>query len=663
MASLLTIKGTIKSDCYKRVQPPGEVFYARALYMSSIIDYVRGSLRIGLLEAASLSACYMQLVCFWGALMFKPIVYLTLFLTLFSLTGAASAQEAKLNISSIDQKLEIFSSTFGCYAHEVRGKLFVKLGAVRNGKRKVTVVKLNSISKQIKQLKKLKSRGGNLRRINAQLKSLAKQLELANRCLFGQVTPTATPTAVPTLIPTPFPTPSSTPTPTPTLSEFFTISRHGITWEGRTADGSFVQQGVFANGDPWIKGDVLITGITPQSLSIGGRDINGSMLDPNCTDDIGFGRDLIGFLPYSRNNNVAWGLSAAQPLSIVLGSANARSLISAESNSDTNIFTGIRKAAVLTVVKTVPAAGSFRPPYAAVLNKQVGFNVADLQDGLLPSLPALSEFPAISEVANKFEKLWYDARSNWPSRFVHPVESMPDFGRDLAAELGTGFMALIGNASLAQKRTLLIRMVQIGIDFFGNFQAGCRHSGNSGHGSGRKFPILFSGLMLSNPEMLSIGQFVSQFNPTLPQGEPQIATSYFGEDSQTFYVSETAPGEINYSLGGYSSFHVGLPEYGSSHTTYPGFDTPSWDADPNRRCCTANGWQGEALAARALGLISAWNNMAFFDYMDRYMVVQGPGELRAIVPFHEQAWDTYRPLLGNVYNCFNLYSANICSGL
>lgn len=574
--------------------------------------------------------------------------------------GAAAAQ-TKLSISAIDEKLFSYTQSFGCYSHQSKGRIFVKIGATRNGKRKITVIKVSGLKTQIKKLNKQKSRGAT-RQVLSQLNALRKQLEYANRCKLGEPTPTPSATPTPTIAPTPAPTITPTPTPAPMPSEFFSITRHGITWQGRTADGSFVQQGEFANGDPWIKGDILITSITPQSVSLNGHDINGAMIDPLCSDDVGFG-DVSFFMPYSRANNVAWGVSQAQPLAITLGAAETKSLISAESNTDANFLTGIRKAAVLTVLKTPPAAGSFRPAYANVPGKQVQFNVSDLQAGLLPALPTLSELPPLSEIEAKFEKLWYDARGNWTSRFIHPIESMPDFGRDLTAEMGTGYIALLGNFTAIQKRTLLIRLVQIGIDFYGNFQAGCRQSGVSGHGSGRKFPILFAGLMLGNQEMLNIGQYVSQYNPALPQGEPQLAGSYFGEDSQTFYVGETAPGEYNFNFGGYTSSHVGLAEFGGSHTTYPSGDNASWTADSSRRCCTANGWQGEALAARALGLISAWNNPAFFDYMDRYMVVQDSGILRAIVSFHEQAWDTYRPLLGNSYNCLNLYSANICSGL
>ena len=68
-----------------------------------------------------------------------------------------------------------------------------------------------------------------------------------------------------------------------------------------------------------------------------------------------------------------------------------------------------------------------------------------------------------------------------------------------------------------------------------------------------------------------------------------------------------------------------------------------WDDDPYRRCCSANGWVGNALVARMLGLREAWNHPAFFDYMDRYMASK-PTEAwhRSWVPWHAAMWDALR---------------------
>ncbi|HLQ38790.1 MAG TPA: hypothetical protein VK348_13355, partial [Planctomycetota bacterium] len=72
-------------------------------------------------------------------------------------------------------------------------------------------------------------------------------------------------------------------------------------------------------------------------------------------------------------------------------------------------------------------------------------------------------------------------------------------------------------------------------------------------------------------------------------------------------------------------------------------DTAKWDGNSYRLCCTANAWVGETLAVRVMGLQSAWNHPAFFDYMDRYLqaTFQEPWH-RAWIPWHAAVWDANR---------------------
>jgi hypothetical protein len=55
------------------------------------------------------------------------------------------------------------------------------------------------------------------------------------------------------------------------------ITQFGITW---TFDKDHLV-GRFANGDYWVVGPVTIIGIAPASVEIGGRVINGSMVNPS----------------------------------------------------------------------------------------------------------------------------------------------------------------------------------------------------------------------------------------------------------------------------------------------------------------------------------------------------------------------------------------------
>ena len=55
------------------------------------------------------------------------------------------------------------------------------------------------------------------------------------------------------------------------------------------------------------------------------------------------------------------------------------------------------------------------------------------------------------------------------------------------------------------RETLLLRFVQKGIDYYGVVQSdGDLWSANGGHNSGRKWPILFAGLLLGHDGMMHV---------------------------------------------------------------------------------------------------------------------------------------------------------------
>jgi hypothetical protein len=67
-----------------------------------------------------------------------------------------------------------------------------------------------------------------------------------------------------------------------------------------------------------------------------------------------------------------------------------------------------------------------------------------------------------------------------------------------------------------------MNVVQVGIDYWGLLRHGhAGWQGWSGHGSGRKFPIVFAGLLLGDEEIASPTKNISEVE--------------FGEDNQTMY--------------------------------------------------------------------------------------------------------------------------------
>jgi len=241
--------------------------------------------------------------------------------------------------------------------------------------------------------------------------------------------------------------------------------------------------------------------------------------------------------------------------------------------------------------------------------------------------------PSLSEVESWFERPWIDHVQDWIGRYCHPSENMPDYGRDLCDRVSTASLMLQLDFTDAQKRTLLVRLVQVGIDFDGIVENGGKQNwpAGGGHHSGRKWPILFAGLMLGDGEMQKIGL------------DDTIA---FNEDDQTFFVEETAPGVYNWGYGGYGPQDEGLAEWGNQHAKNLGQDDSSWFGNPYRTCCTANVWWGEVLAARIMGAKALWNHDPLFDYMDRYRsVAPTTGQVSWTIawsPFQLDMWDAYR---------------------
>ncbi len=420
------------------------------------------------------------------------------------------------------------------------------------------------------------------------------------------------------------------PLPAPT-SWVTSIVQHGITFQFAAP----VQAGRFVNGDWFVIGPATLTGMQPPCQVVGGRTINGAMIDPAAsTQQHGYDSSLFDPPLYSNSRNVAWNLSPGNPRTL----RPNQSLVKVVSEMDPNTIPVLDTCAVLTVLAETPPEGSFRPPYSGT-DHAVRFDEQMIDWSLLLALSPAAGMPDIATQTARFERPWLDHAPGWPSRYLHPVQNMPDYGRDFATLYNEAALLCHLNVPLNDKRLLAIRLVQIGSDFHGNVTTGCYWEGVGGHGSGRKLPILFAGALLHDADMLDVGHdYPSErhLNGTY--------TTHFGEDCQTFYVQQTSATQINWGHGGFTSVHLGLPEFGFSHVHYPVNDNVAWLGDSYRRCCTANAWIGAVLCARMMGLIDEWDHPALFDYTDRFAQTEPSGWTRSWSTWVGHMWDQYRPL-------------------
>lgn len=461
------------------------------------------------------------------------------------------------------------------------------------------------------------------------------------------------------------------------------ISQFGITW---TFNRDYTV-GQFANGDYWVLGPVIIIGIDPPSTEANGRTINGSMINPS--PKIGSIQGYDSAMYGAHGQRFDPNLNVGRPNNMDLSAKNDlvlqphSSLVSTISISEGGHRPQLKTAAILTILPEPAPEGSFRPPYCGN-DKAVKLNKDQLDYSLLANLKPVPGTPDIVAVERYFERPWIDHIPGWMSRFHHPAENMPDYGRDIASRIGVGALMLNLNLTNQMKEVLLIRYVQLGIDLYGIVKNGDKSNwvGNGGHASGRKWPILFAGLVLNHRDMINIGRVdITNYNPSHPE------YINFGEDDQTFYVGDEEiyeppykkhvhpNGFVYYGHGKgdkrrdyleYTKDHIGMPEWGIAHTIFPNEDGLDWNAS-YRRAGTANAWGGFVLAAHIMGAKELWNHDALFDYMDRYMQVEkefaGVGNwTRQWYRFPERMWDAYRADYGPVWTMYPVLNINTADG-
>lgn len=357
------------------------------------------------------------------------------------------------------------------------------------------------------------------------------------------------------------------------------ITQFGITW---TFDKDY-QYGRYANGDYWVLGPITITDINPPSIDDNGRIMNGSMLNPmpHQTDiraicNQGFDNSSL-YSPYDHALNIGFDIvSGGDNLTIPSGS-----LVSSISRADPGVRPQLESASVLTIVTSLPAEGSFRPPYCGT-DKTSYFKKDDLDYTKLKQYTPTSLVPVViqatadedqnASVERMFERPWIDFQKEIAGDHIHPQKNMPHYGAEIATQIGMGALILNCDYTNAQKEKLLIRYTQLGIDLYGIMQNKGQWIPNGGIAQGRKWPILFAGLVLNDTAgMAAIG--------SAPDGNTPGGT-FFHEDGQTFYVSEddiySMPYPLN-TVGTASSNGTVTVTKGSATVT--GIGT-SWTTDP-----------------------------------------------------------------------------------
>ncbi len=411
------------------------------------------------------------------------------------------------------------------------------------------------------------------------------------------------------------------------------LSQYGITWHFDRP----VRSGQFVTGDWWVIGPVKVVSISPApgpapgdaavdirrdqwgntSLSNDNRMRNGSMVIAQCGPSQGYDSRSAGYDP---------ALSIALPYTLEPN----RSLVSTISNTSLPVPNFVHKlmwdtekteqvvlqtAAVLTCLDEEPSADAFRPPYAG--DEKPVYRAKDLHWEKLLKLDPAGPVPSWEDFERYFQRPWLDHIPSWVQRGVSPNENQPAYGREHGRVVSLAALMVHLNVPRESKEKLTLELVQLGLDLSGLAKHGGDWNQGGGHGSGRKWPILFASLVLDKPELRA-----------LPE------TAVFHEDAQTYYgkgwCGQTALWQMVNHHGPRATYEEKPPE-----------QWEEWDrtSEGYRLCCTAVAWTGTALAARLMQAIPIWGHDAFFDYCDRWMYEDDKAALAAIKEATGENWD------------------------
>jgi hypothetical protein len=363
------------------------------------------------------------------------------------------------------------------------------------------------------------------------------------------------------------------------------LTQYGITWTFEKP----ALTGQFANGDWWVVGPLTVKSVEPAPSA--GR--SGSVVNPPAGKTQGYDDRISGFDAKLR---AAFPLELKPGQSLVTTHSLAKVGDRTPDTVENQYARGpLRTAVALTCLAKAPPADAFRPPFVAA-DKPL-YTVSQLRRDLLPKLTCSAPPPSRKSLERNLQRIWLDHMADWNAREMHPLENMPDYGRELTTITSqTGLLLLLDDPK-KENETLLIRFVQLGIDLGGMARSYDKlWPANGGHCAGRKWPILFAGLMLDDANMAHV-------------------KALFAEDDQTYYGEGYRGQKVLWQI------HPGLRHEELPPEKWKG---PQFKGDNDGvksegyRHLNGPTWVGQALAARLMGAKKNWDHDAYFDYVDRW---------------------------------------------
>lgn len=381
----------------------------------------------------------------------------------------------------------------------------------------------------------------------------------------------------------------------------YSVTKDAITW---TFASDYVV-GQYVNGDYFVidpGAGVTVTSVSPGSTGSSSSFRNGSVVNPAGSSQ---GYD-------GRVGGYDSGQSVTFPITLSAGDSLVSTVSQIGAGTDVtgyNFASGhalVADASVLTVVSSAPSADSFRPPYVGTAKPT--YFASSMNTGLLPEV-SISSKPSIAYLANiadQFARPWLDHKPGWTGRPMHAINNMANYGREIGSSSSTMAALLMLDYTPSEKSRALINYVQTGIDLYWMSQTGSIWTADGGHANGRKWPILFAGLMLDDSGMKNVA-----------------SGAQFGEDGQTYYgVTNSANlGQSKVAFWGTTDpdvyYQAGCTGGGNKQGRPSTLDDDACAV--YRNCCTSFTWVGTAISVLLMDQKALWGHDAYFDYVDRWM--------------------------------------------
>ena len=383
------------------------------------------------------------------------------------------------------------------------------------------------------------------------------------------------------------------------------------------------------NGDYWVVGPVTVKSVSPMPENRR----NGSMINPkpattwSSNDAKQAYDDRVAVYNSSKESVPSYDESLAVKYPITLSAD--KSLVSTISLKDSDLVGGkyitpwgtgtvspsnayLKTAAVLTVLGSVPPAGSFRPPYVG--DSKPLYNISQIQRQYLRQLAApkgVSPKENIQTFYERgFERPWIFHMRDWMGRSSHPVDNMPNYHEYIGKLLSEASLIMLTNLSTDK---LEKGFIQTGIDIYHTVSLGVADS------SYFEFQVMYTGLLLNDNAMINIAKSGAKY-----QGRTSEKFYYWNEKQSTIVSAKVSAGKTWTGATVFFKKQGGNGEYEHLHPSEWGLAEPGGSHggikhEAYRQGNDSIAHMGMLLASRLVGATNKWATNAPNDYLVRWM--------------------------------------------